>query len=491
MFDHASQLIGVVMKEINLLCNDLYYIGIPEQEVKQIYAFLLSHCEEREYWADLAMELRPAYFSETHFHAAELVYQAMHSRFKVTYKSAGNCGILFQRWGRLRDALQWFQRSIELNSEYYRSFHNMGFCFELLGEFESGTSAYRKALALEPSNPASWNGLGNCLWEQGQVAPSLDAYRRALSYDPAHADAGFNLAVRLAIRGEFQEARNVMSALSTGEDSDAGIKNLLDCIRDKRAPEVESTFFHAFPRATMARLYIHPDNPAWPIRPLWDATLKFADDAKRSRPRAGAPQIFLSYRSEDDTLHKWIKRLAEDLVDRGYRVVLDLEFGLKDDRAGIPLVVQQVAQSDYFVPILTERFRRAVEFSVAKDDTANPVSGDTVVLDEWLAALHLARLGRLKLLGIWRSGPVVPVPFTRQWVVDGRENSDRKKVIAAFPKLSCTGEFVEFRRPRTHEELGQIVTHSAAVNFSVDPLDLSEFLLCRLKAQEAIVRVTP
>jgi hypothetical protein len=109
-------------------------------------------------------------------------------------------------------------------------------------------------------------------------------------------------------------------------------------------------------------------------------------------------------------------------------------------------------------------------------------------LDEWLAALQLAQLGRIKLLGIWRSGPVVPAPFMRETVLDARKNSNRAKVLAAFPKLRNTGEFVEFQRPTTHNQLGQIVTHSGTVTFSVDTLDLSDFLLCRLKAQDAIVK---
>lgn len=477
---------AVVIKEINALCKDLHQIGLPAEEVKKISAYLLSHQDVREYWADLAVELRPHYFSETHFHAAELVYNATHSRFKVTYKSAGNCGILFQRWGRLREAIEWFHRSIALNPDYGRSFHNLGFCLELIGEFESAGTAYRKALALDQSDPATWNGLGNCLWEQGQTAPSLDAYRRALSCDPAHEDSIFNLAVRLASRGEFQEAANLANTLRPGPNTDY----LLECVREKQSPKLEPGFFHTFPRARLIRVYIHPDNPAWPSGPLWDATLKLADDAERLRRRAGSPrpQIFLSYRGEDHALHGWIKRLARDLVKRGYRVVLDYEFGLKDDRVGIPLVVQQLAQSDYFVPILTEPFRRAVEFSIAKDQTAGPVSGDSVALDEWLAALQLAQLGRIKLLGIWRSGPVVPSPFTRETVLDARENSNRAKVLAAFPKLRHTGEFVEFQRPTTHNQLGQIVTHSATVTFSADTLDLSDFLLCRLKAQDAIVK---
>ena len=269
------------------LCGELHQIGLPEGEVKQIFAFLLAYSGAREYWSALAGELRPAYFSETHFHAAELVYQATHARFAETHKSTGNCGVLFQRWGRLREAIEWFQRSIAINPDYARSFHNLGFCLELMEEYESAAATYRKALALELHNAASWNGLGNCLWQQGQAELSLDAYRRGLKFEPGHGDSTFNLAARLAIRGEFQEAAVVAGALNTGRNDDTGIRYLLDCIRGKRVPELERGFFHTFPRATLVRWYIRPDNPAWPIRPIWDATVKLADNTNRAR-RPGA-----------------------------------------------------------------------------------------------------------------------------------------------------------------------------------------------------------
>ena len=59
------------------------------------------------------------------------------------------------------------------------------------------------------------------------------------------------------------------------------------------------------------------------------------------------------------------------------------------------------------MPILTEPYRRRVE--LAANDVA--VKEDGWVFDEWQLALKLYVIERIRIAGVWRAGPVVPVPL--------------------------------------------------------------------------------
>ena len=135
----------------------------------------------------------------------------------------------------------------------------------------------------------------------------------------------------------------------------------------------------------------------------------------RSTPSmSDRPYFFISYRWESDPHIAWVGRLADDLLKRGYAIVLDRAPG--EQAPTVPDLIARMVECSHFVAVLTEAYRRRIE---VQDGT---VIDDGWVYDEFHVALRLCRRGHLGLLGLWRSGPAVPMPFRPETVVDMRDD---------------------------------------------------------------------
>ena len=105
----------------------------------------------------------------------------------------------------------------------------------------------------------------------------------------------------------------------------------------------------------------------------------------------------------------------------------------------------------HFVPILTESYRRRVETRVG----AALVVEDGWVFGEYQVAIRLSGAGRLILEGIWRSGPAVPSPFTRESVCDFRDDAVfEANLDAHFPVRMAL--ITGLRRDGTNRTIGPI-----------------------------------
>ncbi len=461
-------------------------LGIPENDPTIIMKELRAHRDNIERWMAVATQLRPSYLDETAFHAAEIVYKAATTRFELEERLAGNYGVLYQKWGRPHEAIKWFEISLSLNSKYTRSRHNIAHCYELLEDYDAAEENYRLAIKDDPESIQSWNDLASCLWEQGRRDDAISAYRRAIRANPKNIDALFNLAVRFLSIRDFDSARRWIERVIEIAPGDSGAVQIRDYVRRREIPPLAPPSVAARPQGTFFRTAVIPDIEVWPIEQIWKAI----DDAAKKTPSMAegeSPVIFLSYRRDSEELAAWIDRLADRLVERGYRVVYDRAFGLKREIVGIPVILEQLLNSTHFVSILTERYRRSVEFAVARDKSATTISrDDSVVLDEWLAALALASKHRLNLVGIWHSGPVVPDPYSWDTVVDARRQDEFQSALAPFPICDTAGQFEEFPEPKSHLEQSHFVTRSAGVSIVSHPLNLQDVFLQRSLAFQAV-----
>ncbi|UCH97412.1 MAG: tetratricopeptide repeat protein, partial [Candidatus Aminicenantes bacterium] len=473
-------------REIEILSNDLKELGLPVKDIELIVQALNSHYDDLEYWMAVAAQLRPSYLDETAFHAAEIIYHKAVGRFELSERLANNIGVLYQKWGRLHEAKEWFNTSLKLNPRYSLARHNLAYCFDILEEFKSAEDNYREAIRDNPENIDSWNELANCLWKQGRQEDALKLYYQLIK-DPKNSNGMFNLSLRLLSIGKFAKALKFLKKLIQLHPNDQGAIYLRDCARRKEIPQIDEISTTDFPEGIFWRTDVKPDIEVWPMDQMWKAVTEASKSIANPRLK-WPPQIFLSYRTESKELDSWIANLADTLVDRGYHVVYDKKFGLKKEIVGIPVVLDQLVSSSYFVPIITEKYRRSVEFAVARDKSATTLSNDdSVVLDEWLAALALASINHLALLGIRRSGPVVPAPFSWETVIDARGEDKYDSLMARFPHLKETGHFMTFNEPISFIDKGLFVTRSAAVSIVQHKLNLTEVFKKRNQALKSVV----
>jgi protein O-mannosyl-transferase len=122
------------------------------------------------------------------------------------YLAYNNLGYDLSNRGEMERAMVYFQKSLEINSNYDEAHHNLGYALAALGRYQEATNEYIKALSLNPRLTEAHNSLGIALGRLGLTDAGIHEYQVALEENPRHAGAHNNLGVALAMRGQLDEA---------------------------------------------------------------------------------------------------------------------------------------------------------------------------------------------------------------------------------------------------------------------------------------------
>ena len=108
--------------------------------------------------------------------------------------------------GRTADAIEAYQRALELDPGMAQAHANLVGSFGRTGEIDQAEEHYAKALALNPNLVELHNNWGVVQASRGEPAAAAAAFRRALELNPNSARANANLGVALFEAGNREEA---------------------------------------------------------------------------------------------------------------------------------------------------------------------------------------------------------------------------------------------------------------------------------------------
>lgn len=446
--------------DVRDLLESFRQLGIQPGLVAKAEEILSVKASDIGEWIELAVALR----ERGEFHAALETYDCAMLRFPDSYMLWGNRGFLLLYWERYHEALENFAVALRIKPDYTAALANMASTYERLHEFEKAVQTFLRVVELAPEHAVAWNSLGLCLGQLGDDEGAKRSYVKALEVDPKYQDPLFNLATLLCSQHKYAEALPYAKQLLAFSPDDAEAVQLLDEIlrepaepRDIRIRNVyrERKIFRFARREGTKWLLPTPENielltytvrtPSniayddpvptsgnWDKQEVWENVRRLLAAAGPPRP-FDEPLIFVSYRWESEEHNRWVARFVNDLKSRGYGIVYDGDLRRFATPPSVPELVARIATCNYFMPILTELYRRRVEL-VSNDGGA--VKEDGWVFDEWQLALKLYVIERLKIVGVWRSGPVVPVPLTKDRVLDFRDSDAYLQLLeAGFPRL--------------------------------------------------------
>jgi Flp pilus assembly protein TadD len=107
----------------------------------------------------------------------------------------------------LPQAIQNYQRVVELAPNWIEAHINLGVAYYQLGHLTDARNAFLGAVQIDPLNGISRYNLGCTLEELGELDEAIEHLRRAARAMPAHADVHFNLALAYEKRGERLASR--------------------------------------------------------------------------------------------------------------------------------------------------------------------------------------------------------------------------------------------------------------------------------------------
>ena len=118
----------------------------------------------------------------------------------------GNKGVSLNSLSRYEEAIQCFDKSLELDPRFGAAWNNKGNSLGSLGRHEEAIHCYDKALELDPCHAVAWNNKGVSLSSLGRHEEAIRCYDQALELDPRYVDAWNNKGNRLDSLSRHEEA---------------------------------------------------------------------------------------------------------------------------------------------------------------------------------------------------------------------------------------------------------------------------------------------
>jgi eukaryotic-like serine/threonine-protein kinase len=108
--------------------------------------------------------------------------------------------------GKNQDAIEYFDRALEINPRDENALHNKGSALDQLGKYQDAIECYNRALQLNPKDENAWNSKGNALYRLGKHQGAIECYDRALQLKPGDENALHNKGSALDQLGKHQDA---------------------------------------------------------------------------------------------------------------------------------------------------------------------------------------------------------------------------------------------------------------------------------------------
>lgn len=178
-FLRRNWLAGVTQRELEL-GDELRREGLPLEAVKHYDRAIgidrgLAHA-----WTRKELALRAA--------GSDLdAQQALREVLRLQPDSEGalnEMGVILRRQGKLREALGYFDKSVEKNPSFVAAWNNKGNTLQNLHQLREAIKCYDRALELNPAFEAALVNKARALASIGKFRPALDALDRALALRP-------------------------------------------------------------------------------------------------------------------------------------------------------------------------------------------------------------------------------------------------------------------------------------------------------------------
>ena len=118
-----------------------------------------------------------------------------------------NLGLALVQLGRVDEAEPHFRKAVELNPAYFKAYESLGAVYLQTNRLDAAITSLKAALDIQPTEAKALNDLGIAFMRSGQTAQGLDAFQRAVGGEPGNPQYRTNLGRALLQLGRADEAR--------------------------------------------------------------------------------------------------------------------------------------------------------------------------------------------------------------------------------------------------------------------------------------------
>ena len=137
---------------------------------------------------------------------AETLWRKTIAQNPGCWMAYNNLGVLEFQKDKIDDAMDNYERSLRLHSDYPEARYNLGSALLQKGKIDDAIKQCEKALELQPNDSDAHVVLGNAFMAKQDIDRAIGQYEQALKLRPEDSNAHYNLGVALQEKGETDRA---------------------------------------------------------------------------------------------------------------------------------------------------------------------------------------------------------------------------------------------------------------------------------------------
>jgi tetratricopeptide (TPR) repeat protein len=137
---------------------------------------------------------------------AETLWRKTIAQNPGCWMAYNNLGVLEFQTEKIDEAIDNYERSLQLHSDYPEARYNLGSALLKKGEIDDAIKQCEKALELQPNDPDAHVVLGNAFMAKQDIDRAIGQYEQALILRPEDSNAHYNLGTALQEKGETERA---------------------------------------------------------------------------------------------------------------------------------------------------------------------------------------------------------------------------------------------------------------------------------------------
>src|SRR6266513_777732 len=140
------------------------------------------------------------------YHDAETLWRKTIAQNPGCWMAYNNLGALEFQKDKIDDAMDNYERSLRLHSDYPEARYNLGSALLQKGKIDDAIKQCEKALELQPNDSDAHVVLGNAFMAKQDIDRAIGQYEQALKLRPEDSNAHYSLGVALQEQGETDRA---------------------------------------------------------------------------------------------------------------------------------------------------------------------------------------------------------------------------------------------------------------------------------------------
>lgn len=189
--------------------STMYEKAIEPYNQKQFEkaAILLKEMLQRGFKEKIIYELAIASFLQTrNYEQAKKLAEEFISKYEVGSDSYSNIGLIYSKLSEHEIALEYYDKSLQLNPTNQYPLYNKGFTFLLLNKFEDAISLFDKVIEINKESGYSYANRGLAKIKIGKTEEGLEDINYSLKLDENNEYAYRNLGIYHLDKGDFLKA---------------------------------------------------------------------------------------------------------------------------------------------------------------------------------------------------------------------------------------------------------------------------------------------